>query len=97
MKELLIGPSEQVDTFICQESFRRVKKEKKNNTHATVVKRRHYYDNSLIFKVTKGAGLHTGHMGPPSCSSSTSSHMDRTNCVLRRPFSPIHRGLVEVL
>lgn len=28
MKELLIGPSEQVDTFICQESFRRVKKKK---------------------------------------------------------------------
>lgn len=63
MKELLIGPSERVDTFICQESFRRVKKKKKNPS--TVVKRRHYYDNSLIFKVTKGAGLHMDRMGPP--------------------------------
>lgn len=54
----------------------------------------HYYDNSLIFKVTKErASIRT--TWDPSCSSSTSSHMDRTNCVLRRPFSPIHRGLVE--
>lgn len=60
------------------------------------MKRPHYYDNSLIFKVTKErASIRT--TWELSFSSSTSGHMDRTNCVLRRPFSPIHWGLVEVL
>lgn len=63
---------------------------------ATELKRPHYYDNSLIFRVTKEqASIKT--TWDRSGSSSTSSHMDRTNCVLRQPFSPIHRGLVEVL
>lgn len=86
MKEVLIRLSAKVSQFICQESFHNARicwsSLQKKNLKWDELKWPHYYDNNLIFKVTKErASIKT--TWDLSCSSSTSSHMDHTNCVLR--------------